>query len=355
MKKYKITKSFTFEGKRYYVHADSEKEAIQKMTRRQIELEQGQVTYDGSMLLSQWAEIALATYKADVSEKTLEDIRIRMNKHVLAELGKFPIGKIKPVMCQNFINGKKGFSQEYINKIYQDLYFLFEKAKQNHMVSENPAEFIVRPKGYTTHRRALTANERTHLFKVCADNPRFLPFLVMLRCGCRPAEALAIKHGDISVKEGIPYLHIRGTKTVNSDRTVPMPFDLFTSLSKGSPFEYVFLSANGQPYTRSGYQSLVKALKRAMNISMGGRVYRNKLVPPYPLAEDFVPYCLRHTYCTDLQKAGVDVRTAQKLMGHADISTTANIYTHQDEETLKAAAIQLGCNSGCNTFMSKNG
>ena len=78
---------------------------------------------------------------------------------------------------------------------------------------------------------------------------------------------------------------------------------------------------------------------------------------PYPLADDFVPYCLRHTYCTDLQKAGVDVRTAQKLMGHADISTTANIYTHQDDEALIAAAEKMGCvvppeggcNTGCNT------
>ena len=341
MKTYKYKTSFTFEGQRIYVYAKTKQELYRKAAEKKLALERNLVVYDSTMPLSQWAETALATYKADVSEKTFEDIRIRMNKHVLAELGKFPIGKIKPVMCQNFINGKKGFSQEYINKIYQDLYFLFEKAKQNHMVSENPAEFIVRPKGHTTHRRAITANERAHLIKVCADNSRFLPFLVMLRCGCRPAESLAIKHGDISVKEGIPYLHIRGTKTVNSDRTVPMPLDLFTSLPKGSPFENVFLTVNGRPYTRSGYQSLVKALKRAMNISMGCRTHRNKLVPPFPLADDFVPYCLRHTYCTDLQKAGVDVRTAQKLMGHADISTTANIYTHQDEELLKEAAKKL--------------
>lgn len=77
-----------------------------------------------------------------------------------------------------------------------------------------------------------------------------------------------------------------------------------------------------------------------MNISMGCKTYRNALVPPLPLAEDFCPYCLRHTYCTNLQKAGVDVRTAQKLMGHASVSTTVNIYTHVDhEEILKAGKL----------------
>ena len=59
--------------------------------------------------------------------------------------------------------------------------------------------------------------------------------------------------------------------------------------------------------------------------SDSSRVYRNQLIPPLPLADDFVPYDLRHTYCTDLARAGVDIRTAQKLMGHANISVTADI------------------------------
>ena len=61
-------------------------------------------------------------------------------------------------------------------------------------------------------------------------------------------------------------------------------------------------------------------------------------MPPYPLAEDFVPYCLRHTYCTDLAKAKVDVRVAQKLMGHANISITADIYTHTDMDDILEAS-----------------
>jgi site-specific recombinase XerD len=35
---------------------------------------------------------------------------------------------------------------------------------------------------------------------------------------------------------------------------------------------------------------------------------------------------------------GVDLRAASALMGHSNIQTTANIYTHQDNETLKQAA-----------------
>lgn len=81
-----------------------------------------------------------------------------------------------------------------------------------------------------------------------------------------------------------------------------------------------------------------------MNISMRCKRYRNYLQSQCPLAEDFVPYNLRHTFCTDLQKKGVDIRTAQKLMGHSDITLTANIYTNLDNNDVISAAKTINNN-----------
>ena len=78
-------------------------------------------------------------------------------------------------------------------------------------------------------------------------------------------------------------------------------------------------------------------IRRLMNIGMGCKVYRNELVPPFPLANDFVLYNLRHTYCTDLEKAGVPINIASRLMGHSDISLTAKIYTHASAESIEIA------------------
>lgn len=345
MKKYKVTKSFTFDGKRYYVRADSEKEANRKLAKKQYELEQGAVTYDSNMPVKVWADKAISTYKVNLSDRALYDMKCRVAKHILPVLGNIPIGKIRPIQCQELINSKANYSKEYINKIAQDLRFIFEKAKENKMIKDNPADHITKPDGYVNHRRSITSYEREHLLSVCSSNSRFLPFLFMLYCGCRPDEALEVQHRDIELRSGVPFLHIRGTKTENSDRWVPVPPDLFSVLPDGAPFAYYSLNAQGRRHTESSYKALVRALYRQINLSMGCRMYRNQLIPPFPLAEDFVPYCLRHTYCTDLQKAGVDVRAAQKLMGHADISTTANIYSHQDEDTLMDAAAKLGYDS----------
>ena len=78
-----------------------------------------------------------------------------------------------------------------------------------------------------------------------------------------------------------------------------------------------------------------------MNIELGCKTYRNKLIPPFPLADDLCSYCLRHTFCTNLQRRGVDIRTAQRLMGHSDIRMTANIYSHTGIEDISSDYDQI--------------
>ncbi len=52
-----------------------------------------------------------------------------------------------------------------------------------------------------------------------------------------------------------------------------------------------------------------------MDRENGAEIYRNKIVRSV-VAEDLTAYCLRHTYCTDLEAAGVPITVAAYLMGH---------------------------------------
>lgn len=84
-----------------------------------------------------------------------------------------------------------------------------------------------------------------------------------------------------------------------------------------------------------------RSFKRLVDIEMGAQLFRNQVIQhgePDELWETLTPYCLRHTYCTNLQNAGVPINVAKYLMGHSDISMTANIYTHTTEETVQQAA-----------------
>jgi integrase len=47
---------------------------------------------------------------------------------------------------------------------------------------------------------------------------------------------------------------------------------------------------------------------------------------------------LRHTFCTMLYNAGIGLKEAQYIMGHADMSMTMEVYTHLDEAKRQSAA-----------------
>ena len=77
MKKYKFCKTFTFEGKRYKVYADTEKELLRKFFERQKALEEGKVTVSGNMLVSKWAEIAIDSYKRNLNDKGKKEYALK--------------------------------------------------------------------------------------------------------------------------------------------------------------------------------------------------------------------------------------------------------------------------------------
>ena len=57
--------------------------------------------------------------------------------------------------------------------------------------------------------------------------------------------------------------------------------------------------------------------------------------------EPFTAHQLRHSYATMLYDADVDVKTAQKLLGHADFGVTMKIYTHLSSEKETAGIEKL--------------
>lgn len=335
-------KTFTdSSGVRHYVRGKTLEEAIIKREDLKRKLSAGETVRSSSMLFRVWADIALETYKPNVSPKYMTQIRSRLNNHILPYIGQMPIGRITPIECQKVLNSLAGMSKSMITKTSQELSFYFDMAKKNNMIAKSPADDLIRPNGYTNKRRSLTAVERAAFLKVAEKDPRFILFELMLYCGCRPSEAAEVKYEDVLELDSVPFLHIRGTKTENSDRLVPIPKELQGKLCGIHLCGLCAVTTHKKHHTQQTYDRLSARLKREMDIALGAKMYRNKIVISV-LADDFVPYLFRHTYCTDLKKKGVDVRIAKDLMGHADIKTTANIYDHADGDTLMLAAKQMG-------------
>lgn len=335
-----IRKTFTYEGKRYTVRGKTEKEAIMKMANKQRDLQEGKVVLSNNITVKEWALKCVDAYKTNQKEVTRKRYLSRMNAGIFQYIGNRRLKDIKKLELVEVLNKQKGKSNYQIKTIRQMLQFIFSKAKENHLIAENPAEGLENPSGVTKMRRQITPYEKEHFLSVC-KNDKFLVFLLTYYCGCRPVEAKNALGKDIKQIDGWNVLHITGEKSKNADRLVPIPNEFYERIKDTSPFSPIAPSQSGKKHTDATYYRALNTLRREMNISMGCKVYRNKLIPPFPLAEDFVPYNLRHTYCCNLKKAGVDVRNAQYLMGHSDIRLTANIYTHVDNEDVITAARQI--------------
>ena len=52
-----------------------------------------------------------------------------------------------------------------------------------------------------------------------------------------------------------------------------------------------------------------------------------KLPTRQPLP-NITPHVFRHTFCTNMANAGMDIKTLQYVMGHSDVGVTLNVYTH---------------------------
>lgn len=346
-----IRKSFTFDKKRYYIKAETEAEAVERMTRLKIELEQGKHIVSRNTIYSEWFTEWLTTYKMpSVSgswAKTISDIGKSV---IMPEIGNQSLKDIKPVHVQKILNGKADMSYSYIRLIYIILSDSLRIAVKNKLITENPCESVVLPKGRKQkNRRAITPKERHYILQTAEKHRAGLFYLIMLYCGLRPGEVAALQWRNVDLKNRVltvdssvkPDGTVGQPKSDAGFRRVPIPATLAEKLearNPGSPFGYVCTNASGGRLTKSSMKQQWKSFSRQLNIEMGCRTFKGQLIPPYPVADDLVPYCLRHTYCTDLQAAGIPINVARELMGHSDISITSKIYTHSSAESFENAA-----------------
>ena len=335
-KKYKHKKSFTYNSKRYWVYADTLEELGVKKANKLASLKLN-TKKESNITVAEWTDKCISVYKTGQADITRKKYVSRVNHCILTHIGDMRIKDVTPMHCQQVLNMQSGNSKAQINEVYRALKFIFSHAVFNNIIATDPTLSLVKPKGTYNPRRALTPFERSTLINAAKEERRFYWALLMLYCGCRPAEATECKGSDLYVLDGHPMLHIRGTKTKNADRDVPIPSELWELIKDTPKREHISLYSTGNPITMENRGRLWRSLWRKMNLGAGTKTYRNKLVEPYLIPKDLTPYCLRHEFCSDLARRGVDIRIAQKLMGHSEISLTANIYTHVETKQIISA------------------
>ena len=341
MGRYKYEKTFTFEGKRYHIYGNTIGEVTEKMANKKIALREQSKDLALGMTVRDWTEECIELYKSGQSDITRRKYEQRVEHCILEHIGAMRLKDVTRAQCQQVVNRTAGMSKAHINEVYRALKFIFSHAYIDGLIVKDPTLGIVKPKGTYKPRRALTPMERELVLSIAPEERKYYGYLLMLLCGCRTSEAARATGRDLCSRDRYNMLHIQGTKTLLSDRYVPVPDELF-DIIKGTPKdERIALYPSGRPMDDGNGSHLWHGFWYKMNKEAGAEMYRNEIITPV-IGKDLVPYCLRHEYCSDLARKGIDLRVAQRLMGHSTITLTANIYTHVQDETILASAELLG-------------
>lgn len=352
--------TFYFEGKQYETASSkSQKEADQKAAIKLDKLKRGEVGISGNMTVKRWAEEWLETYKKPaLGDKQYNDYKRQVDKDIVPAIGSLSLTDVKDIHLQKIMNSKAGMSETRIKMLHLTICGIFKQARISKLIIHDPSEYLTFPNFTKGTHRSITDFERKHFLKVAETHRAGLMFKVMLYCGLRTGEVVALDWRDIdfqkrrikvsrAMKSGTTILG--DPKTEAGFREIPIPDEIYYDLlaEKGDPFSPVFTRPkNKGRHNESSRDAAWRSFKNQMDISMGA-VYEKRKAADKKMrlkkimsvvAKDFVPYCLRHTYCTDLQKKGVPINVAKYLMGHENISVTAGIYTHMTDDVIDDTA-----------------
>ena len=353
-----LSQKFYLRGPRYHISAVTEKELMIKYGKMLQQLADGSLLINQNSTVEQWSEVWLDTYKkGNMTDKSFLTYQQKLDGYILPAIGKMKMKDVREPHLQRILNDEHGRSFSHVSKLRMVIRGMFARAYSARIINRDPAANLVLPKTTKGTHRKLTERERAAVLAV-ADRDEHNTCLwvkLMLYCGLRPGETAALQWKDIDFKNGILHVTkakesgsnvIKSTKTEAGNRDIPIPVELLEELKQKQrgPFETVLHQTRNEskPHTESSMKAMWHSFKRLVDIEMGAKVFRLQVIEhgePDELYESLTPYCFRHTFCTDLQDAGVPLNVAKYLMGHKDITMTANIYTHTTEEIVRQAAV----------------
>lgn len=288
----------------------------------------------------------------NITNKSIEMYQQKLNNYIIPEIGSMRLCDVRDTHLKRLLN-KANTSFSTAQKVKIVVQAMFRQARKSRLIQYDPAEDLELPKAPKGTHRSITAPERAAIIEVAKQHYAGLYVLLLLYCGLRPGEAIALQWKDIDMNKHLVHVQkalesgttgeIKGPKSESGNQDLPIPqilWEKIKSEQRGS-FEPVLIQPLGRKmHTPSSIGDAWNNFKRELDIYMGAEVYRSQIIHSV-VALDLVPYCLRRTYCTDLQRAGVPLNVAKYLMGHSDVSVTGNIYTDTTPDVIDFAAAKM--------------
>lgn len=326
--------------KRKTVYGKTQKELDDKIAELKHQLSIG-IRIDDDSTFNEVANIWIKNYRVVNNTPWAQSQERITHLHLIPYLGNIKVKQLTKFDLQSLMNTMRddGFSTSTMKKARDIAAQIIEVAVDKKIILANPFKGVTVAEIPPKERRALTEEEIDLVTRTWKGHRIGYAVMVMLFCGLRRGEILALDWSDFDFKEKVLHVTksvvfkknvpiIKDPKSKAGIRDVPLP-DFLIPILKGVPKQgMVFLpSQQGERMTGSAYDRAWDSYEHYLNIQAGGHTAsrsRKKLV----VVDHITAHMLRHTYASLLYEAGVDLKSAQRILGHSDIETTIEIYTH---------------------------
>lgn len=312
--------------------------------------------------------------KYDLKETTRANYIYTYDHFVREGFGRRKLASIKYTDVKKYYYDlilERGIKSATLDNIHTQLHPAFQMAVRDGLIRVNPSDGVMAEikKSHVwkkEKRRSLTVPQQVAFMRHLNENKEFVGWrpviTVLLGTGMRIGECLGLRWEDldfeartISVNHNLVYRrlakdqgmmkHINTPKTAAGTRTIPMLKEVYDAFLEEYQFQRItgFCEEEVEGYSGFVFSSSVKTVMIPEDVNRAiERVTdsynkkeeiaakeenREPLIIPH-----FSAHHLRHTFCTRFCENESNLKVIQSIMGHADITTTMDIYAEATEE-----------------------
>ncbi len=364
-------------GKRHFIYAPTLEELREKETAIEKDKLDGIKAAARYVTLNEMFEL-WCQLKRGLKNNTFENYKYMYNTFVKPNFGKLRVTTLKKSDLKRFYNhlvDERGLQASTIDSVHTVLHQVLDMAVDDDYIRSNPSDGVLKELKQshvfkTEKRRGLTKPEQELLLNFLKNHPiynHWYPiFAVMVGTGLRVGELAGLRWCDIDLDEGIIdvnhtlvyydhrdessktgcYFNVHTPKTEAGKRQVPMLEFVKEAFLKEREYQqliglkckvtidgytdFIFLNRDGGTFYQGSLNKTIRRIIRDCNDEVLMKGEENPVLLPH-----FSCHSLRHTFTTRMCEAGVNIKVMQDTLGHADISTTLNIYADVTKELKK--------------------